>query len=170
MLTALSASSSIKKKVKGGPVGSGPGGPGPGPGQQQQHPGNNKTLPSGALQQQMMQQQQSNHNKNASLKFNRFNDDKGNGEPISSAIVKYNYQVYEYTRGLTPLPCDVKSLFIADPSLDPQAQQLDELSLVKGNRVMILEKSGDGWWRGRVSLKHSIYLLETLMPQLLSLC
>ena len=38
------------------------------------------------------------------------------GEAISSAIVKYNYQ----------------------------AQQLDELSLVKGARILILEKSGDG--------------------------
>ena len=44
---------------------------------------------------------------------------------ISSAIVKYNYQ----------------------------AQQLDELSLVKGNRVLILEKSGDGWWRGQCGNK-----------------
>lgn len=43
------------------------------------------------------------------------------GEAISSAIVKYNYQ----------------------------AQQLDELSLVKGARILILEKSGDGWWRGQ---------------------
>eukprot|EP00090_Calanus_glacialis_P030804 TRINITY_DN5007_c0_g1_i1.p1 TRINITY_DN5007_c0_g1~~TRINITY_DN5007_c0_g1_i1.p1 ORF type:complete len:386 (-),score=79.56 TRINITY_DN5007_c0_g1_i1:1720-2877(-) len=48
-----------------------------------------------------------------------------NSEPISSAIVKYNYQ----------------------------AQQLDELSLVKGSRVMILEKSGDGWWRGQYGNK-----------------
>ncbi|XP_023333728.1 cytoplasmic protein NCK2-like [Eurytemora carolleeae] len=46
-------------------------------------------------------------------------------EPIASAIVKYNYQ----------------------------AQQLDELSLVKGSRVMILEKSGDGWWRGQYGNK-----------------
>jgi NCK adaptor protein len=44
---------------------------------------------------------------------------------ISSAIVKYNYQ----------------------------AQQLDELSLVKGSRVLILEKSGDGWWRGQLGNK-----------------
>lgn len=47
------------------------------------------------------------------------------GEPISSAIVKYNYQ----------------------------AQQLDELSLVKGARILILEKSGDGWWRGQCGNK-----------------
>lgn len=47
------------------------------------------------------------------------------GEPISSAIVKYNYQ----------------------------AQQLDELSLVKGARILILEKSGDGWWRGQYGNK-----------------
>jgi hypothetical protein len=49
------------------------------------------------------------------------------GEPISSAIVKYNYQ----------------------------AQQLDELSLVKGARILILEKSGDGWWRGQCGNKVS---------------
>ena len=47
------------------------------------------------------------------------------GDPISSAIVKYNYQ----------------------------AQQLDELSLVKGTRILILEKSGDGWWRGQYGNK-----------------
>jgi len=46
-------------------------------------------------------------------------------DPISSAIVKYNYQ----------------------------AQQLDELSLVKGARILILEKSGDGWWRGQYGNK-----------------
>ena len=50
-----------------------------------------------------------------------------NSEPISSVIVKYNYM----------------------------AQQLDELSLVKGSRVMILEKSGDGWWRGQYGNKVS---------------
>ena len=47
------------------------------------------------------------------------------GDVISSAIVKYNYT----------------------------AQQLDELSLVKGSRVLILEKSGDGWWRGQLGQK-----------------
>ncbi|XP_045136544.1 cytoplasmic protein NCK1-like isoform X1 [Portunus trituberculatus] len=41
-------------------------------------------------------------------------------EAIGWAVVKYNYQ----------------------------AQQMDELSLVKGTRVLILEKSNDGWWRG----------------------
>ncbi|RXG68231.1 Cytoplasmic protein NCK1 [Armadillidium vulgare] len=28
------------------------------------------------------------------------------------------------------------------------AQQIDELSLTKGTRVLIMEKSNDGWWRG----------------------
>lgn len=42
-------------------------------------------------------------------------------ETIGSAIVKYNYQ----------------------------AQQADELSLTKGTRILILEKSNDGWWRGQ---------------------
>nr|CAD7394534.1 unnamed protein product [Timema cristinae] len=42
-------------------------------------------------------------------------------EAIGTAIVKYNYQ----------------------------AQQVDELSLVKGTRILILEKSNDGWWRGQ---------------------
>ncbi|XP_056635499.1 cytoplasmic protein NCK1 isoform X2 [Diorhabda sublineata] len=44
-------------------------------------------------------------------------------EAIGVAIVKYNYQ----------------------------AQQPDELSLVKGSRILILEKSNDGWWRGQSS-------------------
>ena len=48
-----------------------------------------------------------------------------NTEPISSAIVKYNYQ----------------------------AKQLDELSLVKGSRIIIFEKSDDGWWRGQYGNK-----------------
>ena len=48
-----------------------------------------------------------------------------NSEPISSAIVKYNYQ----------------------------AQQLDELSLVKGSRIMIFKKKDDGWWRGQCGNK-----------------
>ncbi|KAL1123943.1 hypothetical protein AAG570_001713 [Ranatra chinensis] len=42
-------------------------------------------------------------------------------EAIGTAVVKYNYQ----------------------------AQQPDELSLVKGTRILILEKSNDGWWRGQ---------------------
>ncbi|XP_018336571.1 cytoplasmic protein NCK1 isoform X2 [Agrilus planipennis] len=42
-------------------------------------------------------------------------------EAIGVAVVKYNYQ----------------------------AQQSDELSLVKGSRILILEKSNDGWWRGQ---------------------
>lgn len=42
-------------------------------------------------------------------------------EPIGCAIVKYNYQ----------------------------AQQQDELSLIKGSKILILEKSNDGWWRGQ---------------------
>lgn len=42
-------------------------------------------------------------------------------EAIGVAVVKYNYQ----------------------------AQQPDELSLVKGSRILILEKSNDGWWRGQ---------------------
>ncbi|XP_060518064.1 cytoplasmic protein NCK1 isoform X2 [Cylas formicarius] len=44
-------------------------------------------------------------------------------EAIGVAVVKYNYQ----------------------------AQQPDELSLVKGSRILILEKSNDGWWRGQSS-------------------
>lgn len=42
-------------------------------------------------------------------------------EAIGTAVVKYNYQ----------------------------AQQPDELSLTKGTRILIVEKSNDGWWRGQ---------------------
>lgn len=30
-----------------------------------------------------------------------------------------------------------------------EAQQTDELTLVKGDKISVLEKSSDGWWRGR---------------------
>lgn len=42
-------------------------------------------------------------------------------DAIGTAMVKYNYQ----------------------------AQQPDELALTKGTRILILEKSNDGWWRGQ---------------------
>lgn len=42
-------------------------------------------------------------------------------DPVQPAFVKYNYT----------------------------AQQQDELSLTKGETVMVLEKSSDGWWNGR---------------------
>lgn len=42
-------------------------------------------------------------------------------EPIGTAVVKYAYQ----------------------------AQQMDELALTKGTRILILEKSNDGWWKGQ---------------------
>ncbi|XP_035446710.1 cytoplasmic protein NCK1 isoform X1 [Spodoptera frugiperda] len=42
-------------------------------------------------------------------------------DALGTAVVKYNYQ----------------------------AQQPDELSLTKGTRILILEKSNDGWWRGQ---------------------
>jgi len=111
---------SIKKKVKGGGQGAGGGGQG-GPSQ-----GGNqcKTLPNSCNNPLLAQ-----HGTGASLKFPKGVGGPGGGggdaatagEAISSAIVKYNYQ----------------------------AQQLDELSLVKGARILILEKSGDGWWRGQ---------------------
>merc|ERR1712110_1408277 len=95
---------SIKKKVKGGSqAGSG---------------SNCKTLPGPG---QAAMQTANMSREHQSLKFNK----EAPGEPISSAIVKYNYQ----------------------------AQQLDELSLSKGARILILEKSGDGWWRGQYGNK-----------------
>ena len=69
-----------------------------------------------------------------------------NSDPISSAIVKYNYQVQEYLLSTI-------YIYLLSTHPPPQAQQLDELSLVKGSRVMILEKSGDGWWRGQYGNK-----------------
>jgi len=43
----------------------------------------------------------------------------------TSAVVKYNYE----------------------------AQQTDEISLVKGTKVLVMEKSNDGWWRGEYNGK-----------------
>ena len=130
-----------------------------------------------------------------------------NSEPISSAIVKYNYQVDKTKK--QPFWGKMDTI-ILNQHLDPptQAQQLDELSLVKGSRVswwanesscdwkvfeylqnhhlsccpnislwnqfmpiisscpsrnvslaqvMILEKSGDGWWRGQYGNKVFFY-------------
>lgn len=34
-----------------------------------------------------------------------------------------------------------------------EAQQSDELSLVKGTRIQVLEKSSDGWWKGEIDSK-----------------
>jgi len=98
---------SIKKKVKGGSGGG-----------TAQNTGY-KTLPSNSSS--------PVHNVNTPPHAGKSRTANGDAstEPISSAIVKYNYQ----------------------------AQQLDELSLVKGSRVMILEKSGDGWWRGQYGNK-----------------
>ena len=46
----------------------------------------------------------------------------GNHQLLSWALVKYNYE----------------------------AQQSDELSLVKGTRIRVMEKSSDGWWKGEL--------------------
>lgn len=32
-----------------------------------------------------------------------------------------------------------------------EAQQADELSLTKGDKIVVLEKSSDGWWKGVLS-------------------
>ena len=99
---------SIKKKVKGGNPG-----------------GGSKTLPSSNSS--PVHSVQPPPHSGLKTAGPRPSNGVENSDPISSAIVKYNYQ----------------------------AQQLDELSLVKGSRVMILEKSGDGWWRGQYGNKVS---------------
>ena len=43
-------------------------------------------------------------------------------------------------------PCD-NTMAIAKFAYE--SQQADEMGLLKGDRVMVLEKSSDGWWRGR---------------------
>lgn len=55
-------------------------------------------------------------------------------EALGTAVVKYNYQ----------------------------AQQPDELSLTKGTRILILEKSNDGWWRGQYQGHTGWYVICTL--------
>ncbi|XP_022918787.1 SH2/SH3 adapter protein dreadlocks isoform X1 [Onthophagus taurus] len=48
------------------------------------------------------------------------------------------------------LPADpMEAIGVAVVKYNYQAQQPDELSLVKGSRILILEKSNDGWWRGQ---------------------
>lgn len=47
----------------------------------------------------------------------------------------------------SPLLSEVLKVVIA--KYNYEAQQSDELSLVKGDKVSVVEKSSDGWWRGR---------------------
>ncbi|XP_014253297.1 cytoplasmic protein NCK1 isoform X2 [Cimex lectularius] len=48
------------------------------------------------------------------------------------------------------LPADPSEVIgMATVKYNYQAQQPDELSLIKGTRILILEKSNDGWWRGQ---------------------
>uniref|UniRef100_T1GBY0 SH3 domain-containing protein n=1 Tax=Megaselia scalaris TaxID=36166 RepID=T1GBY0_MEGSC len=61
-------------------------------------------------------------------------------ESIGTAVVKYNYQ----------------------------AQQADELSLTKGTRILILEKSNDGWWRGQSGNNVALYSFTSNNDQELS--
>lgn len=42
---------------------------------------------------------------------------------------------------------------IAAVKYNYEAQQSDELSLVKGSRIQVLEKSSDGWWKGEIDSK-----------------
>lgn len=56
-------------------------------------------------------------------------------DALGTAVVKYNYQ----------------------------AQQPDELSLTKGTRILILEKSNDGWWRGQYQAHTGWYVLSVLL-------
>jgi len=51
-----------------------------------------------------------------------------------------------------------------------EAQQLDEMTLMKGEKVWVLEKSDDGWWRGRketgqIGWFPSNYVAETLLGE-----
>ena len=82
-----------------------------------------------------------------------------NSEPISSAIVKYNYQVDKTKKQ----PFWGMDTIILNQHLDPptQAQQLDELSLVKGSRV--------SWWANESSCDwNSIWIPPKSSLELLS--
>lgn len=47
----------------------------------------------------------------------------------------------------SPLLSEVLKVVIA--KYNYEAQQSDELTLVKGDKISVVEKSSDGWWRGR---------------------
>ncbi|KPM09464.1 SH2 / SH3 domain containing protein [Sarcoptes scabiei] len=49
---------------------------------------------------------------------------------------------------LNSLP-DLSSMKIVVARYNYEAQQSDELTLVKGDKISVIEKSSDGWWRGR---------------------
>ncbi|XP_053202745.1 cytoplasmic protein NCK2-like [Panonychus citri] len=78
----------------------------------------------------------------AQLRANQATSSSSHGQTSSQsiAVVKYNYE----------------------------AQQSDELSLVKGTRIHVLEKSSDGWWKGEIDNTlgwfPSNYVIEEPLP------
>jgi len=58
----------------------------------------------------------------------------------------------DYSKEESPLagPSTATHICFVLVKYDYEAQQSDELSLVKGTRVRILQKSSDGWWRGEL--------------------
>ena len=50
----------------------------------------------------------------------------------------------------TPVTTNQLAQFLpAGAKFNYTAQRPDELSLVKGERIMVMEKSSDGWWKGQ---------------------
>lgn len=77
------------------------------------------------------------------LNQNDINDDNNNQDLLN---------LQETADNLTPLLPNLNGS-IATVKYNYKSQQPDELSLSKGNKISVLEKSDDGWWKGELDGK-----------------
>jgi len=74
--------------------------------------------------------------------------------PIGAKAIDINIDdsPSDYSKEESPMagPSTATHICFALVKYNYEAQQSDELSLVKGTRVRVLEKSSDGWWRGEL--------------------
>lgn len=90
-------------------------------------------------------------------------DSRSNGSPLSSPIHSKAIDINisnSPNNSLTRSGLNAKQIASDEPSASSylsttayvkynyEAQQADELSLVKGGTVIVMEKSSDGWWKG----------------------
>ncbi|RWS16533.1 cytoplasmic protein NCK1-like protein [Dinothrombium tinctorium] len=95
-------------------------------------------------------------------KVRKRTDSKGSCSPISSPVAAKTVDIningspkarspLDEVSGAVGFNCSPIAKSIAYVKYNYEAQQPDELSLVKGSTVVVLEKSSDGWWKGEVN-------------------
>ncbi|RWS29250.1 Cytoplasmic protein NCK2-like protein [Leptotrombidium deliense] len=95
-------------------------------------------------------------------KVRKRSDSKGSCSPISSPVTAKTVDIningspkvrspLDELSGAVGFNCSPLPKSIAFVKYNYEAQQPDELSLVKGSTVVVLEKSSDGWWKGEAN-------------------